>query len=195
MAGQITTVILVAVVLGLDAFSLALGMGTRGVPRSYEIKFAASVAVFHILMPLTGLYLGMAVGNILGVWAGRLGAAILIYMGIMFVIKGYRELQPRAWKFNEADKAWSSGAAVVATGLVSMMIMTFSVSVDALTVGFSLGTFQMPPLLTALVTGTAAGSMTLLGFAGGRLFNRVMGSYAGIAGGIILAGLAVRLLT
>lgn len=193
MVDKFITVIIVAIVLGLDAFSLSLGMGCKGVPRSYEIKFATSVGIFHILMPLTGLYLGMAVGNILGVWAARLGAAILVCMGIMFIVKGYREIRPRTLKFHQANDILSNHHDEISTGFISMIIMTFSVSVDALTVGFSLGTFQMPPLLTALVTGVVAGTMTVLGFAGGRFFNRLMGSYAGIGGGVILVGLAVKL--
>jgi putative Mn2+ efflux pump MntP len=39
MVEQYTTIILVAVVLGLDAFSLSMGMGLKGVTRRFEIKF------------------------------------------------------------------------------------------------------------------------------------------------------------
>ena len=54
MVEQYTTIILVAVVLGLDAFSLSMGMGLKGVTRRFEIKFASTVGILHIVMPLIG---------------------------------------------------------------------------------------------------------------------------------------------
>ena len=72
--------------------------------------------------------------------------------------------------------------------------MGTSVSIDALTVGFSLGTFKMPVFITVMIMGIIAAIMSLLGFLGGRMFSRLVGSYAQMAGGIVLAVLAVKLL-
>jgi putative Mn2+ efflux pump MntP len=68
-----------------------------------------------------------------------------------------------------------------------------SVSVDALTVGFSLGTFQMPIVFTVIVMGMVAGIMTFLGFKSGAVVGRMVGSYAQAVGGIILLALAFKL--
>jgi len=78
MGEQFVTVAIIAVVLGMDAFSLALGLGLKGVSYRYEIKFSGLVALFHVFMPLMGLYLGVVSGRFLGVWAQRLGAVVLI---------------------------------------------------------------------------------------------------------------------
>ncbi|MGE5423703.1 MAG: manganese efflux pump, partial [Ignavibacteriales bacterium] len=63
------SVLAVAVALGADAFSVALGLGLSGVPRSFKIKFVVTVAVFHVIMPLVGLYVGLTAGNLFGRWA------------------------------------------------------------------------------------------------------------------------------
>ena len=191
---QILTIILVAVVLGLDAFSLSLGLGLQGRSRSYGLKFSATVGAFHIIMPLVGLNLGLVAGRFLGVWASRLGAVILAYIAIDFVIKGYREIRPRSYSLKEGKAILGKGNNFFRQDWASLLLLALSVSIDALTVGFSLGTFKMPVFITVIIMGIIAGTMTLLGFWGGRVFSRLVGSYAQMAGGLVLAILAIKLL-
>jgi len=192
MTNQLMTIILVAVVLGMDAFSLSMGMGVKGVSRRYEIKFSTMVGVFHIIMPLIGLEAGIALGKLIGIWAGRVGALILLYIAFDFIIKGYREIRPHSLKFSEGRKLFT-GVKTTGSGWAGIILLVLSVSMDALTVGFSLGTFKMPLFLTVMIMGTTAGIMTALGFTGGRLFGRLLGSYAQMTGGIVLLLLAVKL--
>lgn len=175
----------------MDAFSLALGLGLKGVSYRYEFKLCILVALFHVLMPLIGLYLGIVAGRFLGIWAQRLGAVILAYIGVSFLVKGYQEVRPQAYSFHEGSGIrLPTGAKTYG----SIWLLSASVSVDALSVGFGLGTFQMPLLLTVLTIGSVAGLMTWLGFLGGRFFSRITGSYAQIAGGLVLIALAGKLL-
>src|SRR6056297_1616020 len=104
MIDQWLTILLVSIVLGVDAFSLSLGMGIKGVSRKYEIRFSALVGLFHVIMPLLGLYLGLTAGRFLGVWAGRLGAVILVYIGIDMLRKAYAATREEKYSFKEARK-------------------------------------------------------------------------------------------
>jgi putative Mn2+ efflux pump MntP len=191
---QLLTIILVAVVLGLDAFSLSLGLGLQGRSRGYGVKFSAMVGLFHIIMPLIGLNLGLVVGKFLGVWASRLGAVILAYIAVDFIIKGYRESRPRSYTFKEGKSIITQTNDSYRENWGNMLLLGISVSIDALTVGFSLGTFKMPIFITVIIMGMVAAIMTLLGFLGGRMFSRLVGSYAQMAGGLVLAALAIKLL-
>lgn len=191
---QLLTIILVAVVLGLDAFSLSLGLGLQGRTRGYGLKFSGIVGGFHIIMPLVGLNLGLVAGKFLGIWASRLGAVILAYIAIDFIVKGYRETRPRSYSFKEGKSIIAEQGDSYQDNWGGMLLMGTSVSIDALTVGFSLGTFKMPVFITVMIMGIIAAIMSLLGFLGGRMFSRLVGSYAQMAGGIVLAVLAVKLL-
>jgi putative Mn2+ efflux pump MntP len=191
---QFAAIGLVAVVLGLDAFSLSLGLGLRGLSRSYGLRFTLTVGILHILMPLLGLSLGLAAGKFLGVWASRLGAVILAYIGVDFIIKGYREAGLRRYSFKEGQELLKQGKESCREDWGSILLIGISVSIDALTVGFSLGTFKMPVAVTTIIMGSVAAAMTSLGFWGGRAFSRLVGSYAQIVGGAILLLLAVKLL-
>jgi putative Mn2+ efflux pump MntP len=194
MVEQFITIMLVAIVLGADSFSLAMGMGLRGVSRSYELKFSSMVGIFHVIMPLIGLTLGMAAGNLLGIWAARLGAAVLAFMGGDLIWKGYREMQPHFFKFSQG-KGMIEKKGDLDAGWINLTVLTTSVSIDALTVGFSLGTlFTMPLYYPVLMIGSVAGIMTMAGFQGGKFFSRMIGTYAQIAGGIILISLALKMI-
>jgi manganese efflux pump family protein len=193
MQGEFWTIILVAIVLGADAFSLSMGIGTRGVTRRYELRLSALVALFHVLMPLLGLSLGLVAGKLLGVWAGRVGAVILAYIGLEMIWKAYRELKPQAITFSEAKTSLITNQSTFNDGWASLLLLTVSVSIDALTVGFSLGTVKAPVLFSVLIMGLVAGSMTMLGFKGGKLFSRVIGSYSQAIGGLVLLALALKM--
>lgn len=193
MVEQFITVVIVAIVLGLDAFSLAMGMSLKGVTRNHEIKFSILVGLMHIFMPLLGLNLGLTAGKLLGVWAARLGALILVYIAVDLFIKGFKQTRAEPYKFSEAKKMAGGTAVINESGWKTLLILGISVSMDALTVGFSLGTFKMPLTFTVLVMGVVAGTMTMLGFFGGRIFSRIVGIYAQMIGGVILLGLAIRL--
>ncbi len=193
MQGELLTVLLVAIVLGADAFSLSMGMGLKGVSRQYEIRFSSMVAIFHVLMPLVGLSLGMVAGEYLGVWAGRAGAVVLAYIGLEMLWKAYGEIKPRTIGVNEAREFFTKGTLDTTGGWMSLLLLTTSVSIDALTVGFSLGTFKAPILTTVLIIGLIAGSMTMLGFKGGKIFSHMVGSYSQAIGGLVLVGLAIKM--
>jgi len=194
MNGQLWTIILVAIVLGADAFSLSMGMGIRGASRRYAMRFSILVGLFHIFMPLLGLSLGLVAGKLLGVWAGRIGAVVLLYIGLQMLWKSYQELKMRAVTFTEIRESISGNDSKQnADSWVSLLILTISVSIDALTVGFSLGTIKAPILSTVIIIGVIAGSMTMLGFKGGKILSRVVGSYSQAVGGLVLLALAFKM--
>ena len=60
---NILTIFAVAFALGIDAFSLSIGIGLNGVKRQQMYLVSGVVAIFHIIMPLIGLYLGQALGK------------------------------------------------------------------------------------------------------------------------------------
>ena len=193
MMEQFITILLVAIVLGADSFSLAMGMGLRGVSKSYEVKFSSMVAVFHVIMPLIGLTLGMALGNLLGVWAARLGAAVLAFLGGDMIWKGYKEMQPQFFKLRQG-KGMIVKKDDQVDGWINLTILTTSVRIDALTIGFSLGTLVAVPIYyPVLMMGSVAGIMTMAGFQGGRFFSRLIGAYAQVVGGLVLITLAVKM--
>lgn len=191
MTNQIIAIVMVAIVLGVDAMSLSMGMGLRGASRTYERRFSLMVGVFHVLMPLIGLSLGIVAGKFLGIWAGRVGALILLLIGLDMLYEAYRNTRLQSVSFEEVDEMLDEPPA--SGRWWDMIILSTTVSLDALTVGFSLGTLQMPILYTVLIMGLTAALMTYIGFRTGRLLGRLVGNYAEMIGGLVLIALAVKL--
>jgi putative Mn2+ efflux pump MntP len=118
---------------------------------------------------------------------------VLTWLGIDLILKGYRASRPRTYKFQQGRHVMQDQPKAYQDSWGALLLLVTSVSIDALTVGFSLGTVKMPIALTVAIMGIVAGSMTFLGFKGGKWAGRLMGSYAQMAGGIILMLLALKM--
>lgn len=176
---SIAAVLLLAVALGTDSFSLCLGIGLAGVRRAQVYLISFTVLLFHIFMPLLGWYAGEYVGSLLGRWAGYIGAAVLLYLGVKMIRGGLHppEENPRPVSLNTAG----------------LLLLAASVSMDALSVGFTLGTQRVNLLATVLTFGIVAGLMTCLGLVLGKLLGRLAGARAQLLGGLILLGIGIKL--
>ena len=156
------TVFLIAVALGTDAFSMAVGVGLCGITRRKIFIISFVIALFHIFMPLGGLLLGTWLGKTVGQLASFIGAVVLVFIGLQMLREGFGS------KFPMPQNSCEAVPMQVVSGLGGMLVMAGSVSLDALTVGFGLGTLQVNLVLTVLIMGAVAGIMTLTGFLLGK---------------------------
>ncbi|MGC7846550.1 manganese efflux pump MntP family protein [Desulforudis sp. 1088] len=172
------TLFLLAVALGTDAFSLSLGLALTGIGRKQALALVLVVLVFHIAFPVFGWWGGELLGTIAGRTAAYIGAAILIYLGLRMTIGTLRRHREEPVRIN---------------GVWSIIVLAASVSMDALSVGFTLGAIGAQLALAAGVIGMVAGTMTAAGLFLGRSIYRHVGSRAQFAGGLILLGVGVKL--
>lgn len=188
-------VVLVSVALGIDAFSVALSIGLGGAGKKKMLTMTAVVTAFHIIMPLAGLYLGTYLGKIAGPAAGAIGALVLIAIGLSVIWKSIKELAIIGMPAGKAGSGSRFEQGVLSIdNSFSMVLLCASVSLDALTVGFGLGTLKVDLFLTVITMGIIAGLMTFSGFISGRRLNSAFGDWAEIAGGLILVAIGLKIL-
>lgn len=178
---SIATVLALAVALGTDAFSMCLGLGMAGVTRRQIVIVSLTVLLFHIIMPLLGWYAGEFAGTLAGRAAGIAGALLLVYLGVKMIRS--------VWKDGE-----TLDPKVVLVNTWGLLLLAASVSMDALSVGFTLGTRQVDLPLTAGVIGVVAGAMTAAGLVLGRFVGARAGERAVLGGGVLLVGIGVRMI-
>lgn len=169
-----------AVALGTDAFSLCVGIGLAGVTRRQVFLLTVTVFLYHVFMPLAGWMVGEFAGKAIGRTAAFAGALLLVCLGIRMVwmaVKVNNESDSKIVRFN----TWG------------LLILGASVSMDALSVGFTLGAVKSNLLFTAAVIGVVAGAMTFAGLVFGRFIGSLAGTRAQVLGGLILVGIGVRL--
>ncbi|KUO51262.1 MAG: hypothetical protein APF76_17425 [Desulfitibacter sp. BRH_c19] len=193
---EFITVLIIAVALGTDAFSMAIGIGTYGIRNRQIIIISLVVLVFHVIMPLVGLSLGVLLGRAIGRLAAIVGSLVLAFIGILMIRGGIKGGQgdgvPMALKplgfLNEKGNNIR-----VAAGFWGIIVLASSVSLDALTVGFGLGALQFNLILTVLTLGLVAGIMTAAGFIFGKKLGGWFGDKAQIIGGAILVAIGIRM--
>lgn len=168
----------IAVALGCDAFSVAIGVGSLGLTPRRIFRLSFHFALFQFLMPLIGLALGSVAANLIGHAGHYVAAAGLASIGFRMAREALRHQEENA-KRPDPTRGWS------------LVILSFSTSVDALVAGFSLGLIGSGILTACVVIGLAAGLMTITGMFLGAGAAKGLGKWAEFAGGMGLIVLAV----
>jgi putative Mn2+ efflux pump MntP len=177
--GQLITLLTIAFALGMDAFSLGVGIGLRGIRRMDILKLGAATAAFHMLMPLLGLAAGQMVSGLLGGVATKAGGLLLLLLGGHMVYSSLRRGQAPPLDYRSA---------------FGILLLALGVSVDSFSVGVSLGMFAADLVMTVLLFGFFGGAMSVAGLLLGRRVGSGLGEYGETCGGAILFAFGVMFL-
>jgi manganese efflux pump family protein len=178
VAGELLTLILMAFALGMDAFSVGLGMGMFNLRLRQIFKIGITIGIFHVWMPLLGMIAGKFLSNQFGTIATYIGGGLLLVLGVQMIWSSFK-------------KEDSSVITPVGFGL---MVFAFSVSLDSFSVGLTLGIYQAKTVLVLFCFGIAATILTWCGLLVGRKVQNFIGPYSEALGGSILLAFGLKLL-
>ena len=170
---------MIAIALGMDAFSLGIGVGMQGLSISQILKISVTIGIFHVFMPLIGIVIGHYLSTVIGDIATFIGGSLLVLLGVNMVWSSF---------FGEDHASINQ---VKGFGLI---LLAFSVSIDALSIGFSLGLFSENIWFVVLLFGIMGGLMTALGLSIGTKIGHWLGEYGELFGGIILLVFGIKFL-
>ncbi|HHY14140.1 MAG TPA: manganese efflux pump [Thermoanaerobacterales bacterium] len=174
------TLLILAIALGTDAISVAVAVCMDGVEKKEVIVTSLTVGIFHVVMPLIGLYLGKIASGFFGNLASLVGAIILILLGGNMI--------------RESIKYKKDSPCFDLTGW-NLIILALCVSVDSFSVGFGLGTFfSMGTSVVVLTIGVISALMTGAGMIIGKYLGRIIGDNAKIVGGIVLIFIGLKII-
>ena len=175
---EMITLSIMGSALGLDAFSVGLGMGVIQLKFKQIINIGIVIGLFHVIMPLLGMIIGYELSENLGRFAVLLGGFLLMGIGFHMI---YSTL------FGKEENKYSP------TG-VGLLLFAFSVSVDSFSVGISLGTFGAKTWLTILLFGIISTILTWAGLLLGRRVEQELGKFGELLGGSFLLIFGIKLL-
>lgn len=178
-ASQLLTLVIMAVALGMDAFSVGLGMGMKGIPGWDIIRISFVVGIFHMIMPLIGIAAGQYLGELLGEIAILTGGGLLVLLGLHMV---YSSLQ--------GEEVTSINHRSVG----GVLLFGVGVSIDSFSVGISLGIFSAERFLAIILFGIFGIAMSMLGLGLGSKVHSWIGEYGEALGGAILLALGMKFL-
>jgi len=175
--------LILAVALGLDAFSVAIGAGFVAFGLRRRIRLAWHFGFFQFAMPLLGWQMARLVSAEVGMSGKWLGGGLLILIGARMVQTSIRAKQEEPQQpRRDPTKGWM---------LVSLSLAT---SLDALGVGFSFGLLKAHLLNACLLIGAVAFVLTYMGMAMGNTLSSKVGTWAEGTGGCVLILLGLRML-
>jgi putative Mn2+ efflux pump MntP len=173
---MIWEVLILGFVLSLDNFRVSIALGTVPFGLRRAVQVALVFGLWDAIMPLVGLLIGRKIGEAVGDVAELVGAAALGGYGLYLVISALRNPEPE-----ELDHPWA------------LFGIPFTLSLDNLFAGASLGLLGLAPWLTAAVFGVMTAVMSLVGLQLGRAAARIVRIRSDLVGGVTLIIAAVAL--
>jgi putative Mn2+ efflux pump MntP len=174
--------IALVVPLGLDTCAVAATLGMLGTTPAIRVRVSVLFTAFEAAMALIGLALGAPVGHAIGRSADYLAICVLLAFGL-YALLGPDERDER--QLARLVNARGPGA----------LLLGFSISLDELAIGFTLGLLRLPATLVVALIALQAFIVTQLGLRlGDRLADRLRETAERLAG-IALTALAIVLLS
>ena len=142
-------IILLAITLSIDAFSLAASISMSGFLKNKYGIYSVIVGLFHFFMPVLGYALKNIIDNIIVISDKSIIVAVILFILIGICVDKEKKITNR---------------------LLNPLIFAFSVSIDSFSVGLSLNSGT---ILISIITFSIISSLfTFFGFELGKIFNK-----------------------
>ena len=161
-------VILIAISLSMDAFSLSLAYGTLGINKKDKYLISIITGVFHFFMPILGIFIGNIIFNLIRIDPDILIFIILSFIGIEMIISSFKKEEVKVMKLPE------------------FFLFAFAVSIDSFSVGITFTRSVENVLISPFIFSLTSFIFTYVGLSLGNKIARLAGKLSTIVGGIIL---------
>lgn len=181
----VTTIVLLAVALAMDAFAAAVAQGVSARPHpgaAKALRVGLAFGIAQALMPLAGWGLGLAFASIVREVDHWIAFVLLAFIGARMTLAG---LRPQA-TVPEAASVPASG-----WGLLAPAIAT---SIDAAAAGVTLPMLGQPVLLACVIIGAVTFVLSAAGVLIGAVAGALVGQRAEVLGGLVLVGIGTKVL-
>lgn len=184
---QFWEVFLLAVGLGMDAFSVALGVGFAGANARQVFRLSWHFGLFQFFMPLLGWLLGRHLVAFIAQYDHWVAFGLLALIGSKMLWESFQG--------TEEGKAQPEGPKSDPTRGWSLVFLSLATSIDALGAGLGMAFMGGRLLPACLLIGVVAGLMTLLGMKMGGHVSGRLGPRCEAIGGMVLWILAIKMLS
>ncbi|MFZ0974520.1 MAG: manganese efflux pump [Solirubrobacteraceae bacterium] len=182
--------LLVAGSLGLNNLAASIAIGLSGVDRAARARVAVAFGAFEAAMPLVGLLIGHQLSHALGSAAHIVGGLLLIAVGAQISIAAARTADQPA-----ARSAEASPPPVADASLGRLLLLGAGLSIDNLVVGFALGAYHAPLVVSVAVIAAVSVGLSLLGLELGARLGARVGQRSEVLSGIVLIATGLAVLT
>ena len=143
----------------MDAFSIALSIGTTHLSKNRFILIPIVVSIMHFVMPLIGLFLGNQILSVININPKIIMTIILLYLAFLM------------YKDRNNDKVPKINS------LLSIFLYAISVSLDSFSVGIGLKALTDKILIPPIIFSLCAGTITYMGLILGKYSQKVWAGF------------------
>jgi len=176
------SILLIAVGMAMDAFSVSLGIGTTHLAKSLRPTFRLSFhfGFFQFFMPILGWLAGNSIAALISTFDHWVAMALLSIVGVRMIRSGLdSNHQPPT---NDPSRGGT------------LIMLSVATSIDAFAIGLSLAMLGLSILYPSIVIGVVTAGLSLVGLFIGHQLGIKFGKRMEIVGGVILIGIGLRVL-
>lgn len=176
------TILGLAIALAMDAFAVALGVGINISPLTgrHLFRLGFHFGLFQAFMPILGWLAGLTIQRWIFAYDHWIAFALLTFVGGKMLYEAFHGDEEME------NKDPTKG--------LTLVLLSFATSIDALAVGLSLAMLDISVWTPALVIGFVAGILTVAGLLLGRRCQAVWGRRVEIFGGLVLLAIGTKIL-
>ena len=181
---DLISVLLIAVALAMDAFSVAISYGIMF--KKVVFQDVMKIALFFGVFQFGMMYIGNFLGNSLSYYISKVDHWIAFALLMIIGIKAVKE----AFADDEEDKEKNPMA------YKTLTVLAVATSIDALAVGVSYASVGggMSIMGASAIVGFVAFGFSFSGVFLGNKSGNIFGNKAEILGGLVLIGIGVKIL-
>jgi len=180
---DILSVIVIAVALAMDAFSVSISAGIiiKEPGPGHYFRLAFHFGLFQGVMPVLGYAGGMYLVDYISAYDHWIAFFLLAFIGIKMIRESFSE--------NDDEKAHRDPS----RGM-RLVVLAVATSIDALAVGFSLGILNSPIFVPSIIIGVTCALFSAAGIAIGSRASRYLGRWGEVLGGSVLIIIGIKIL-
>jgi putative Mn2+ efflux pump MntP len=168
----------------MDAFAVSVSNGIMLKRFKFSMAFKTAIffGLFQFIMPLIGWFAGTKISSYIDQIAHWVAFGLLSFIGVRMIVDSIKE--------NKGDV--KPAADPFATKV--LLVMAVATSIDALAVGVSYAITGSRILIPSIIIGVVAFTLSFLGVIAGKKLGAMFKQHAGIAGGIMLTAIGIKIL-
>ncbi|MEA1986037.1 MAG: manganese efflux pump [Candidatus Marinimicrobia bacterium] len=178
---NIISIIIVAIVLSIDSFTISIvdGCTFKNISIKKYFEMAFIVAGFHVILFSLGWFIGYKFGSYfieIGHW---IAFALLLIIGLKMIYEGIK-------KRNTVNESSLTMPIIIS--------QAFATSIDAFAIGISFAFLNIVPIFPLLIIGSVTLLFTILGLYIGKYYCKILFEKFDIIGGFILIGIGIKII-
>ncbi len=173
---ELFNILLIAVALSMDTFSLSLGLGTYNLPKKKILTISTVVGIMHFLMPFLGNLIGNKIVSFFSLNHNLFLGCILLFIACNLLVEILKKEEKVSLDLS----------------LLGILLFSFGVSIDAFSTGLGLQAITKSKTIAMMIFSVVSFFFTWIGLNIGKIASDKLGKKATILGLLLLIYLGIH---